>query len=110
MTQSADWFGEKYRDIWALLAVVASVLAAGPGSARAGAEPSFYDQEVARFTRLAASGKPALEVEAAQGFYNLRSQAGEKHCCRWRNRRTSKSAWRRCGPWAPAGGVTLSAS
>ncbi|HOD83800.1 MAG: PBS lyase HEAT-like repeat protein [Planctomycetes bacterium ADurb.Bin126] len=41
-------------------------------------EPSFYDQEVARFTRLAASGKPALEVEAAQGFYHLRCQAGEK--------------------------------
>jgi len=38
---------------------------------------SFFEEEIARFTRLAASGIPAYQIEAAQGFYYLEHRRGE---------------------------------
>ena len=38
---------------------------------------SFFDEEVERFTRLAASGIAEFEIEAAQGFYHLKHPSGE---------------------------------
>ena len=59
----------------------AGVAAAAGPAARAGERatelPSFFEEEVARFTRLARSGIPQLQVEAAQGFRYLQHHSGE---------------------------------
>lgn len=84
MTQTAGCIRENHRLLRALLALAALALLAGPGraagpaSAPAGGEPSFYEQEVARLAGLAGSGKPALEVEAAQGFCHMRCIDGTR--------------------------------
>ena len=44
---------------------------------QAGELPSFFDEEVARFTRLARSSAPELRLEAAQGFRLLKHHVGE---------------------------------
>ena len=63
------------------VALMVIVCPARPLAASAGAPeallPSFFDEEVARFTRLAHSGVPELQIEAAQGFRNLRHGRGE---------------------------------
>ena len=54
--------------------VVVALLA---GAATAAPMPSFFDEEVARFTRLAAVPSDELRIEAAQGFRYLGHHRGE---------------------------------
>ena len=62
----------------ALVALVGLARAEAPATGPAGkAIESFFEEEVRRFTRLAASGIPAYQVEAAQGFYYLKHHRGE---------------------------------
>lgn len=59
--------------LWSLLTLIAS------NSVADEAHPnSYFDSEIARFAKLAASGIPDCQIEAAQGLYYLGNHRGEE--------------------------------